>query len=53
MPMTRIASALLVAAATLATTPAYAQSPEDFYRGKTINLVIPNEIGRASCRERV
>ena len=45
MPMTRIASALLVAAATLATAPAYAQSPEDFYRGKTINLVIPNAPG--------
>jgi tripartite-type tricarboxylate transporter receptor subunit TctC len=47
--MTRIASALLVAAAILATilaaVPAHAQTPEQFYRGKTINLIIPNAPG--------
>jgi tripartite-type tricarboxylate transporter receptor subunit TctC len=45
MPMTRIASALLVAAAILAAAPARAQTPEEFYRGKTINLIIPNAPG--------
>jgi tripartite-type tricarboxylate transporter receptor subunit TctC len=45
MAMTRIACALLVAVATLAAAPAYAQSPEDFYRGKTINLIIGYSVG--------
>jgi tripartite-type tricarboxylate transporter receptor subunit TctC len=47
--MTRIASALLVAATILATIlavmPAHAQAPEEFYRGKTLNLIIPNAPG--------
>src|SRR5258708_3775674 len=43
--MSRIASALLVATATLSATPADAQFPEEFYRGKTLNLIIPNAPG--------
>src|SRR5215468_5299625 len=43
--MLRVTATLLVAAATLAAAPADAQTPEDFYRGKTINLVIPNAPG--------
>src|SRR5258706_8898676 len=47
--MRRIASALLVATATvtapLAASPARAQTPEEVYRGKTINLIIPNAPG--------
>src|SRR6266704_7095289 len=47
--MRRIASALLVAllvaTATLSASPARAQAPEEFYRGKTINLIIPNAPG--------
>src|SRR5262245_45698442 len=43
--MSRITGVLLIAAAALAGAPAYAQSPEDFYLGKTINLIIPNAPG--------
>ena len=43
--MTRMASALLVAVSIAATLPARAQTPEEFYRGKTINLIIPNAPG--------
>src|SRR3954468_11351736 len=47
--MRTITAVLLVAAAimasTLAAAPAYAQTPGDFYKGKTINLIIPNAPG--------
>src|SRR5215470_880317 len=43
--MSRIASALLVAATILAAAPGHAQTPEEFYRGNTINLIIPNAPG--------
>jgi tripartite-type tricarboxylate transporter receptor subunit TctC len=43
--MSRLTSVLLVAAAVAATSPAHAQTPEEFYRGKTINLIIPNAPG--------
>src|SRR5258706_9675725 len=47
--MRRIASALLVATATvtapLAASPARAQAPEEFYKGKVLNLIIPNAPG--------
>ena len=43
--MTRIASALLVAVSIAATLPARAQTPAEFYRGKTLNLIIPNAPG--------
>src|SRR5262245_53231008 len=43
--MSRITTALLVAATILAAVPGHAQTPEEFYRGKTINLIIPNAPG--------
>src|SRR5215470_9675172 len=43
--MLRVTATLLVAAATLAAAPAHAQTPEEFYRGKTLNLIIPNAPG--------
>src|SRR5262252_2965670 len=43
--MRRLTSALLVAASIAAVSPARAQTPEEFYRGKTINLIIPNAPG--------
>src|SRR5437879_5036051 len=47
--MSRINAVLIVAAATLtvplAAPPARAQTPEEFYRGKTLNLIIPNAPG--------
>jgi len=42
--MSTIARAILVALA-LTATAAQAQAPEEFYRGKTINLIIPNAPG--------
>jgi len=43
--MPRLASALLLAATVVAAAPARGQTPEEFYRGKTINLIIPNAPG--------
>src|SRR5262245_57517919 len=43
--MSRITGVLLIAAAALAGAPALAQTPEDFYKGKTLNLIIPNAPG--------
>src|SRR5436309_15996345 len=47
--MIRLTAMVLVGAATvtapLAASPAHAQTPEEFYRGKTINLIIPNAPG--------
>src|SRR5437899_6480017 len=43
--MSRLTSALLVAASITAAAPALAQTPDEFYRGKTINLIIPNAPG--------
>src|SRR3977135_267475 len=43
--MRRIITALLVATATLAAVPTRAQTPEEFYRGKTLSLIIPNAPG--------
>src|SRR5215470_10522549 len=43
--MSRITTALLVAATILTAAPGHAQTPEEFYRGKTINLIIPNAPG--------
>jgi tripartite-type tricarboxylate transporter receptor subunit TctC len=43
--MSRLTSVLLVAAAVATASPAHAQTPEEFYRGKTINLIIPNAPG--------
>jgi tripartite-type tricarboxylate transporter receptor subunit TctC len=40
--MIRLLTVLLVVAAAV---PAHAQTPEDFYRGKTLNLIIPNAPG--------
>src|SRR5262252_8857367 len=43
--MRRLTSALLVAATLLAAVSGRAQTPEEFYRGKTLNLIIPNAPG--------
>src|SRR5438094_8766044 len=43
--MSRLTSALLVAASITAAAPALAQTPDEFYRGKTISLIIPNAPG--------
>jgi len=43
LPRTAVLIALLLATA----TPAAAQSPEDFYRGKTVNLLIGTQPGGA------
>src|SRR5919198_6391492 len=43
--MIRLTTKLLVAATILIVAPAAAQTPEEFYRGKTINLIIPNAPG--------
>src|SRR5438045_8699141 len=43
--MRTITAVLLVASATLSATPANAQLPEAFYRGKALNLIIPNAPG--------
>src|SRR5437016_5021143 len=47
--MRTIIAVVLVAAATvtasLAAAPARAQTPAEFYRGKTLNLIIPNASG--------
>ena len=40
-----LASALLVASSMTTASVAHAQTPEEFYRGKTINLIIPNAPG--------
>src|SRR5262245_20338351 len=44
--MMKIALALPIAVAvSIAATAAHAQTPEEFYRGKTLNLIIPNAPG--------
>src|SRR3954453_17218559 len=43
--MIKFAPALLVVTTIVATTPGHAQTPEEFYRGKTLNLIIPNAPG--------
>src|SRR3954467_10943770 len=43
--MIKFAPALLVVATIVATLPGHAQTPEEFYRGKTLNLIIPNAPG--------
>src|SRR5436309_10375037 len=45
MPMRGLAPALVLAAALVTAAPARAQTPEEFYRGKTLNLIIPNAPG--------
>src|SRR5215470_15368236 len=43
--MIKFASTLLIVATLAATLPAHAQTSEEFYRGKTLNLIIPNAPG--------
>jgi tripartite-type tricarboxylate transporter receptor subunit TctC len=43
--MSKITTALLVTGTVLAAVPGHAQTPEEFYRGKTLNLIIPNAPG--------
>src|SRR5436309_15613535 len=45
MPMRGLAPALVLAAALVTAAPARAQTPEEFYRGQTVNLIIPNAPG--------